>query len=112
MAQEKRRTERARRRLMVKFGQTKADKTGFTKNLSATGLSVKTNSVFKPGTTIQIVVDFQERAFTMWGRVCWAKKVPPQLSHVLDCGMGIQFVDPPEDFLEFFREWTAKKTVR
>jgi hypothetical protein len=44
----------------------------------------------------------------MWGEVIWAKKVPPQLAHLLDCGMGIRFVDPPPDWPGFYADWVRK----
>ena len=102
---ENRTKDRAKRRLMCRYGVDKADKTGFTMNLSPTGVFIKTNSVFAPGTTLHIELRFPERNFEMWGRVVWAKKVPPQLAHIMDCGMGVCFVDPTPEWLEFFEAW-------
>jgi len=97
---------RAKRRLMVRYGTSVAEKTAFTKNVSETGLYVQTNNVFKPGTTIQVNIQFPDRTFSMWARVVWAKTVPPQLAHVLDCGMGVCFIDPSPEWLSFFRTWS------
>ena len=105
---EKRDSNRTRKRVMVKYGTEKTDRTGFTKNLSETGLFIGTNNVFKPGTTIQVELQFPERTFNMWARVVWAKKVPTQLAHVLECGMGVCFVDSPQDWLEFFHDWRSR----
>lgn len=107
-ANEKRIVNRAKRRLMVRFGTSAAEKTAFTKNVSETGLFVQTNSVFKPGTTIQVNIQFPDQQFSMWARVIWAKAVPPQLAHVLECGMGLCFIDPSPEWLAFFREWGKK----
>jgi Tfp pilus assembly protein PilZ len=93
---------------MVKYGTDKADRTAFTKNLSETGLFIGTNNVFKPGTTIQVELKFPDRTFSMWARVVWAKKVPSQLAHVVECGMGVCFVDPSADWLEFYEQWRAQ----
>ena len=101
---ENRDRDRARKRTMVRYGIDKADRTGFTKDLSSTGLFIKTNHVFKPGTTIQVELTFPDRTFSMWARVVWAKKVPPQLAHVLECGMGVCFVDPDPDWITFFQQ--------
>jgi len=101
----KRRQARARRRIMVKYGLTTADKTAFTKNLSETGLFLGTNSVFKPGTTIQVQIQFPKETFSMWAEVVWAKVVPPQLAHVLECGMGVRFIDPTPDWKTYFVAW-------
>jgi Tfp pilus assembly protein PilZ len=107
---DKRKTERARKRVMVKYGTDVADTTGFTKNLSETGLFIGTNKVYKPGTTIQVDLQFPDRSFSMWARVVWAKKVPAQLAHVLECGMGVCFVEPPQEWVEYYNSTQAPKT--
>ncbi|MDH3627455.1 MAG: PilZ domain-containing protein [Acidobacteriota bacterium] len=99
---EKRDTDRARKRVRVRYGVDALNRTGFTRNVSPTGLYIGTNSVFAPGTTLQVELKIDEQTFTMWARVVWAKKVPPQLAHVLDCGMGVCFIDPDPDWLSFF----------
>jgi Tfp pilus assembly protein PilZ len=88
---------------MVRYGIDKTDRTGFTRDLSETGLFIKTNTVFKPGTTIQVELTFPDRTFYLWARVVWAKKVPPQLAHVLECGMGISFANPDPEWSEYYR---------
>jgi hypothetical protein len=105
-------TQRATRRLMVRFGVQGADKTGFTRNISESGLFVQTNAVFAPGSTIQVQIHFPDRTISFWARVAWAKKVPPQLSHLLDCGMGLHFVEPGADWKAFFTEWKEKVGIR
>lgn len=107
----KRFATRARRRLMVRYGLHALEKTAFTKDVSETGLFIKTNAVFRPGSTIQVQIEFPDTTFTMWARVVWAKKVPAQLSHILDCGMGVCFVDPPADWLEFCKAWKTQQGV-
>lgn len=106
-----RETGRARRRMMVRYGTNGPEKTGFTGNVSESGLFLRTNMVLAPGTMLQLEIQFPERNWSLWGRVVWAKKVPPQLAHVLECGMGVCFVDPPEDWLDFFDAWKAKSGI-
>ena len=108
---EKRTNNRAKRRLMVKYGTSAAEKTAFTKNVSETGLFVQTNQVFKPGTTIQVQIQFPDRLFSMWARVVWAKAVPPQLAHILECGMGVCFIDPTPEWYSHYRDWSKKAGV-
>jgi Tfp pilus assembly protein PilZ len=105
---EQRIKNRTKRRLMVRYGASATQKSAFTMNLSETGLFVHTNQVFNPGTTIQVQIQFPERTFSMWARVVWAKAVPPQLAHVMECGMGVCFIDPSPDWFSFFREWSSK----
>ena len=106
-----RRIKRARSRLLVRFGTTVPDKMGFTKNVSESGLFIHTNQVFRPGTTVQLSVQFPDRVLTFWGRVIWAKRVPPQLAHILECGMGIRFMDPSPEWLAFYETWKGKVCV-
>jgi len=104
---DKRAAARAKRRLMVRYGVHALEKTAFTKDVSESGVFIKTNSVFRPGSTLQVKIEFPDESFTLWGRVIWAKRVPAQLAHILDCGMGVCFVDPPADWLDFCRAWKA-----
>lgn len=110
-ATNKRVLNRAKRRMMVRYGASSADKTAFTKNVSETGIFLQTNQVFKPGSTIQIEIQFPKQSFCMWARVVWAKTVPQQLAHVLECGMGLRFIDPPPEWNEFYQEWARKSGV-
>ena len=91
---------------MVRYGVDKTDKTALTKDLSETGINLNTNNVFKPGVTVQVELKFPDRTFNMWARVVWAKKVPPQLAHSLKCGMGLCFIAPSPEWLEYFGEWS------
>lgn len=105
---ESRKILRAKARLLVRFGVRELDRSAVTKNVSASGLFVHTNHPYRPNTTVQISVQFPERTFHFWGRVIWAKQVPPQLAHVLDCGMGICFIEPSVEWIEFYSEWKRK----
>jgi Tfp pilus assembly protein PilZ len=109
---EQRIARRAKRRVMVRFGEKSADRMAFTKNLSETGLFMQTNFVVKPGTVLSVELHFPDRKFSMWARVVWAKRVPPQLAHVLECGMGICFLEPTPDWLSFFRDWSRSVGAR
>ena len=48
------------------------------------------------------------KKFSMWARVVWAKAVPPQLAHILECGMGLCFIDPSPEWFAHYREWAKK----
>lgn len=109
---DKRDKARARKRLMVRYGAEKLDRSAFTRNISSTGLFLQTNAVLKPGTTMQVEMKFPERTFNMWARVIWAKRVPPELARVMGCGMGIRFVDPDPEWREFFFGWAGIKASK
>ena len=104
----KRSLKRARRRLLVRYGVAAADRTGFTKNISETGLHIHTNLVHRPGTTLQVQIHFPDRTFSHWARVIWAKQVPRQLAHVLECGMGLSFIEPSREWIDYFHQWARK----
>jgi hypothetical protein len=107
---DKRARHRTRRRVMVRYGVERPEKTAFTQNLSEGGLYLKTNSVFAPGTVLQLELEFPDRKFSLWARVVWAKQVPPQLAHVLDCGMGLSLIEPPPEWAAFYAEWRSDRT--
>src|SRR5262245_2288142 len=106
-AREKRDQERKPKRVMVRYGTRLTDKTAFTRNISASGMFLQTNSVLNPGSTIQVHLQFPDREFTMWARVRWAKKTPGQLAGLMGAGMGVQFIDPSDEWIEYFREFLA-----
>ena len=108
---ENRRQKRASKRLMVRFGTRGPEKTDFTNNISDTGVYLSTNAVYQPGSTIEVSIHFPEKTWTFWAKVAWAKKVPPNLAHVLECGMGLQFVDPGEDWLTFYNDWKVRNRI-
>ncbi len=107
---DKRGRHRTRRRVLVRYGVDRPEKTAFTQNLSEGGLYLKTNSVFAPGTVLQLAVEFPDRTFSLWARVAWAKQVPPQLAHVLPCGMGLSLIEPPPEWAAFYAEWRSDRT--
>ncbi len=102
----RRHEKRVRKRLMVRFGVSGLDKTAFTKNISDAGVFIHTNAVVKPGTTIQIQIQFPDRVFVHWATVTWGMQAPPQLAHVVGCGMGARFLDPGPEWLEYFHAWS------
>ena len=108
---DKRTLNRAKRRLLVRYGVSAAEKTAFTKNLSVTGLFLQTNQVFRPGTTVHVQIQFPKEIVSMWATVMWAKTVPQGLAHVLECGMGLRFIEPPPDWPDFYHDWAKKAGV-
>ena len=101
---DKRKDRRTLRRIMVRYGTRETDKTAFTRNVSERGLFLQTNSVLMPGSTIQVKIQLDDRVFHMWAKVRWSKKAPPQLMGIVAAGMGIKFVDPSPEWLEYFND--------
>jgi len=101
---------RSRGRLKVRYGVHAVDRTAFTMNVSLTGAFIHTNNVYKPGTTMQLeVVTADDAGISMWTQVIWAKRVPPQMAHILPCGMGVRFINPPPEWQDFFTSWQAER---
>lgn len=97
---------RMRRRFRVRYGTSSIDQEAWTQNLSASGVYLKTTEVFETGTPVNLEIKTDKGTYRVHGTVAWAKKVPTQLAHLLDPGMGIQLVDPPAEWIEFCSQWT------
>ena len=93
--------------MMIRYGVDAPTKTAFARDVSERGLQLQTNSVMQPGTTLQVQLKFPDRTFTLWARVAWAKKVPPQLAYTLHCGMGLEFMDPDPEWPTYYRDVLA-----
>ena len=52
-------TNRTKRRIRVRFGVGRLEKTAFTMNVSETGMFIHTNHVHAPGKTIQVEIGNQ-----------------------------------------------------
>ena len=96
---------RKRGRVRARYGLKTLDQAAFTNNVSLTGAFLRTNRVYRPGTTIQVELAFPDETVTMWAQVIWAKQVPPQLSQTVNCGMGIRFFNPGTEWAEIFSRW-------
>jgi len=81
-------------------------------NVSETGAFIRTNNVYAPGRTLQMEFHLGDDSVELYARVVWAKKVPPQLAHLLPCGMGVRFVTPPPEWISFYESWSDGKMAR
>ena len=100
---------RTRGRIRVRYGVGKLERSGFTMNVSLTGAFIRTNNVYPPGTTIKAEFHFEDGPVSVQARVVWAKKVPRELAHLLQCGMGVRFVSPGTEWTRLFSGWETKK---
>lgn len=94
MAQE-RQPARLKKRVKVRFGVDYPKRVAFTGDLSLRGLYIITGQPERPGTRllIEIILPDGEEVIA-FGRVCWAKKVPPNLIRVANkAGMGVQLLN-------------------
>lgn len=104
---EKRNIKRHLRRLHVKFGVEAPSRLGFTGDVSVEGMFIKTTNVSQPGTKLRIELTLPDKTVVVAdGIVMWAKKVPPQVIHLVKkAGMGVRllrFHSNQEAYLRLF----------
>lgn len=92
---DKRRKGRIKKRLRVLYGAEIPSKVGFTSDVSASGLCIKTFIVYKPGALILMELELPGgEVARLEGRVHWARKVPPDLLRkVKHAGMGVKIIN-------------------
>ncbi|SRR5579884_293232 len=97
---EKRGKRRYLKRLSVRFGEQKAERTAFTHDLSSTGIFLKTNFVLPPNTKLQIELTLPDgNVVHCRGIVMWAKRIPPAFNRVVQkYGMGIHLLNIPDEY--------------
>ncbi|SEA77973.1 PilZ domain-containing protein [Desulfuromusa kysingii] len=84
--------KRKKKRLKVRFGTDYPKKVAFTGDASEGGLYIITGQPERPGTKllIELILPNEEQVI-VYGRVRWAKKVPPNLIRLANkAGMGVQ----------------------
>ncbi len=88
---EKRDIKRKRKRLKIRFGLEYPKRVAFTEDISAHGMFIITGQPERPGTLLIIDMTLpDETEVIAYGRVRWAKKVPPNLLQVANKGgMGV-----------------------
>ncbi len=105
----KSRQSRVRGRIRVRFGEAQPERMAFTMNVSKTGAFIRTNNVYAPGRTIKVEFNFDNDSTTLFAQVMWAKKVPPQLAHLLQCGMGVRFINPGPEWDALLKKWGSSR---
>lgn len=84
--------KRLRKRLTLKFGIDLPARVAFTEDISHQGMCIRTAMVCPPGSRLKIELNLPDGTVTqMAGVVMWAKKVPPNMIHLVKkCGMGVR----------------------
>ncbi|MFZ3072108.1 MAG: PilZ domain-containing protein [Thermodesulfobacteriota bacterium] len=107
---EKRISKRVGFRSIVKYGPTHPpEHTSFVVDLSDTGVCIRTNKVFKPGTKLHLNFELDEKtAYRAVGVVQWAKVAPGGLARVVKTGMGVRFTHMEKGLLTFYLKKAAE----
>lgn len=97
MAREKRSAPRIRKRLLVHYGVSGLDRSGFTADVSTTGMFVVSSTLPALDTRLHLQVFFGEGDFTYFeGRVRRHRLVPVELRSLEKAGFGVEFLSPAE----------------
>ncbi len=85
---------RHKKRLSLRFGETEATRLAFTEDISSHGLFIKTASIGKLGSRLQIELTMPDgQLIQLEGMIRWAKRVPPRMIHLVKkSGMGIKIL--------------------
>jgi hypothetical protein len=99
--------KRMKRRIEVRYGLEELSFTGFSGNVSKNGIMVRAVRVFGPGTILKLQIKIAEGIFNLKGQVRWAREGDIRLLFSGRVGMGLTFIDPPEDFLRAVKRLDA-----
>lgn len=91
----------------IRYGPTNPPQhISFITDFSDTGVCIKTNKVYRPGTKLYMVIEAGDKRFEAEGVVVWAKKAPPHLMNITKSGMGIRFTEVDRALIEDYRDRT------
>ena len=99
---QKRAFERKKRRLLVEFTLDATHHSGFTHDVSPTGIFVRSSRLPDLGTPIALNVHLPDgKRVILRGKVVRSFRVPAALSRVIPSGFAIQVSDCPEEYFQF-----------
>ena len=92
---ERRQSKRRARRVQVQFWDSadQEPRSGYTINVSPTGLFVGTNRPLPPGRKVRLSILLDDREIDLNGTVVHAARVSPLLQRLRPSGMGVRFDD-------------------
>jgi Tfp pilus assembly protein PilZ len=90
---ERRKRDRKRQRIPVRYGPESGLHLGFTTDFGGAGLFLQGNILYPPGTVLQLTLDLPEGPRMLRGKVQWVKQVPPAFRRSLRGGMGVKLVE-------------------
>ncbi len=99
---EKARGHRKKRRFLVEFEAAGNKHTGFTYDMSPSGLFVCSIRAPKPGTTVSMKLrSSKDKDVALQGVAVRSFRGPASLAAVMPSGFGVQFSQaPPEDYFQ------------
>lgn len=109
---EKRRTRRYSKRLKVRFGATEFTSSGFTSDVSATGMFVSTAVNLAIGQRVHVEVTMDEKHKLYFeGAVARLTVVAPELRQIVKGGFGLRFLSGAEVVAEMVPHLRDKNRI-
>jgi len=98
----KREEERKFRRISIRFGLETPEFRAVGIQISSRGLFISTNHpVFIKGCRLKIEIPFPGGILVVQAVVRHSKKVPPAMVQLDRPGMGVEFIEPPQELRNF-----------
>jgi PilZ domain len=107
---EKRKQQRARKRLTCELVWGASRHTALVRDLSRSGLFVQTRVKLEPGTRIQVVFAASGGfpGFEVEARAIRQRQIAPRLQPSVPGGVGLELIDPPDAFRELLEAGYAR----
>lgn len=100
---ERRGFARKKRRFLVEFHLQGSNCTGFTYDMSPTGIFVRSIRLPKPGSYVTANLHLSAgRRISVRGRVVRSHRVPAELARLVPSGFSMSLSETPEDYFQFF----------
>jgi hypothetical protein len=98
---ERRSFARKKRRFLVEFSLLGANCTGFTYDVSPTGMFVRSIRLPNPGTILTANLHLAEgRRIAVRGKVVRSFRVPASLARLVPSGFSMKLSETPEDYFQ------------
>lgn len=99
---ERRGFARKKRRFLVEFNLQGSNCTGFTYDVSPTGIFVRSIRIPAPGTFLTANLHlFEGKRIAVRGRVVRSHRVPAEMARLVPSGFSMTLSDTPEDYFQF-----------
>ncbi len=99
---ERRGFARKKRRFLVEFQLQGSTCTGFTYDVSPSGIFVRSFRLPSPGSVVAASLHLGAgKRIAIRGRVVRARRVPAELARLVPSGFSIRLAETPEDYYQF-----------
>jgi PilZ domain len=107
---ERRKNKRYNKRIKVTFGEKDFSQTGFTGNVSSSGLFIIASTTVKVGQRVHLQLDAETRSIYLEAMVARINQVPPELRTVVKGGFGVRYLTQREVLSELMPNTASPST--